>query len=534
MGKPYLSLEKDLQHLKEIIAAEQPGPSTLSILKEAEKRNIPYYHLNEESLIRLGQGANQRLLSATITSQTSSIGVDNACDKERTKEILASQLIPVPQGCIVRNQQALDKAIDRIGFPCVIKPIDGNHGRGITTNINSLEKAYEAFDSAKKLSSSVIVEKYITGQDFRFLVINYKLIAVAKRVPAMIVGTGNHTVEELIAKVNQDPHRGEHHENYLTTIKIDQHTLSLLTEQGFSLNCIVPSGQILYLKQTANISTGGTSIDVTAQIHPYNVFLAERIARLMHLDICGIDVIAEDIRLPLNETKGAVLEVNAAPGLRMHLCPDKGIARNVAAPIIDMLYPNNQPSRIPIIAATGLKFNRALIRLISALACEYGYSAGSTSAEGTYIGRHKIPHKQDSAFRQINMVLRDPIVDFGVFECSAEDILEHGLAFDHCNIGIVMNVNEVAPETSDPLYSKDLVHVKEVILRSVTQQGYCILNADVDLVYGMRTVANCNLALFSLRANNPRIIEHCQKNGLAAFVDHQHLLVCKGEKYIAV
>ena len=315
-GKDY-DLLSDIQKMREIREDERLGPSTGSLVEEAAARGIPWVRLNRHSLVQLGYGKNQKRIQATVTSQTSSIGVEIACDKEDTKTLLEAQNIPVPRGRIIYDEEDLKDAIDDIRFPVVLKPVNGNHGRGATINVRTWDEAVDALIAAKKISRGVIVEKYITGFDHRILVVNYKYVAAAKRSPAAVTGNGKNTIEQLIDSVNQDPRRGYGHEKVLTAIKIDEMTMGILREKNLTLDSVLPEGETLYLKRTANISTGGTATDVTDIVHPYNVFMCERIARIIGLDICGIDIMTPDITEPLNEIGGAVLEVNAAPGFRM-------------------------------------------------------------------------------------------------------------------------------------------------------------------------------------------------------------------------
>ena len=318
-------LSIDLQEMRELRESNRLGPSTGSIIEEAQARGIPWIRLNKYSLCQLGYGRNQRRIQATVTNNTSNIGVEIAKDKEETKYLLNQAEIPVPKGEIVRTEAGLKDAVNYLKYPLVIKPINGNHGRGITTNIQNWEQAVNALQIAKRVSSSVIVEQFITGEDYRILVINHKMVAAAKRLPARIIGDGKHTVQELIDHVNADPRRGYGHEKVLTSITIDDITMKLLELKGYTLNSVISKGEILVVKDTANLSTGGTSVDVTDIVHPSIVFMAERISRVVDLDICGIDFMTNDISSPVYETRGAVLEVNAGPGFRMHLAPAEGL-----------------------------------------------------------------------------------------------------------------------------------------------------------------------------------------------------------------
>ena len=378
-------MEEDIQRMREIREDTRLGPSTGCIVDEAAKRGIPYIRLNKHSLVQLGYGVNQKRIRATIASTTGNIAVDIACDKEETKNLLGAAEIPVPKGDVVRTEEGLRDAIDRIGYPCVIKPIDGNHGKGNTTNIIDWEMALRAFAAAKHYGRSVIVEKYITGFDFRILVINYKFICAALRTPASVVGDGKNTIQYLLDEVNKDPRRGYGHEKVLTQITIDDFTKIMLDEKGYTLETIPAKGELVLLKPTANLSTGGTSTDVTDEVHPANIMMCERIAKIIGLDICGIDIMATDLRTPVKENGGAILEVNAAPGFRMHIDPSVGLPRNVAEPVVDMLFPKGSAGTIPIIAITGTNGKTTTTRLTAHIAKTAGYKVGYTTSDGVYI-----------------------------------------------------------------------------------------------------------------------------------------------------
>ena len=353
-----------IQTLKEIRERVRLGPSTGSIVEEAVSRKIPWIRLGTNSLVQLGYGVNQQRFQATITGKTSSIAVDIACNKERTKRMLHDAAIPVPVGELVTDEEGLDRVVRSIGYPVVIKPLDGNHGKGSSINVTDWESAKTGLIHAQQYSQKVIVEKYITGYDFRVLVINNKMVAAARRVPAHVVGDGEMTLQQLIDRENSDPRRGYGHENVLTEIQIDKDTTELLEKMKYTLETVPQRGEVVYLKSTANLSTGGTSIDVTDMVHPENITMAERISKIIGLDVCGIDIMAENLTQPLKESGGAIIEVNAAPGFRMHLAPSEGLPRNVAAPVVDMLYPQGKPFTIPIIAVTGTNGKTTTTRLI--------------------------------------------------------------------------------------------------------------------------------------------------------------------------
>lgn len=494
-------------------------------MAEAKSRDIPQLYLKNENLFLLGQGCRQQLISASLTGQTSCLGVDNASNKDQTKNILAAAFIPVPQGKVVDSMRKLNRAIDELGYPLVIKPLDSNHGRGITTYISTAEKASIAYQAAKKFSNSVIVEHFIKGDDYRFLVVNYKLAAVAKRIPAAVTGDGMSTIKELIELANQDSRRGHNHDNFLTIIEVDETALSLLKEANLSLDSVLPKAKTIFLKYAANLSSGGTAVDVTETVHPKIIFLMERIARLMNLDICGIDVIAERIDIPLTEENGAVIEVNAAPGLRMHLLPSEGKSRNVAKNIIDMLFPEGRRSRIPIVAVTGTNGKTTVVRLIAQLAGQAGHTVGYSTTDGIYIDKDLIFRGDCSGPQGAQTVLRDPLIDFAVLECARGGILRSGLGFDKCNVSILTNISPDHLGMHGINTLEQLVRVKSVVLRSTADDGYAILNADDELVFSLKEDLYCNIALFSVHSDNPRIREHIEEGGTAIYIEDNEIII---------
>ncbi|HET9843178.1 MAG TPA: cyanophycin synthetase, partial [Gammaproteobacteria bacterium] len=471
---PYVSLDQDIQFLKTIAEQEKLGPSTDALVREAKRRSIPYTRLDSLSLVMFGQGCNRKMIRSTITTNTSLLGADFAADKDVTKQFLASELIPVPVGEVVASLEELDKAIQRIGFPVVVKPQNANHGRGVTTNIKTRDMAVYAFTLAKHISDAIIVEKFINGQDYRILVVNYKFVAAAKRESPLITGDGKRTIQQLIDEINQDPLRGSGHDNILTKIEIDEATKAIMEEKGLDPNSILKENQPLKLKYAANISTGGTAEDVTSLMHPSNVFLAERIARIMNLDICGIDLIAEDIAVPIKHTNGAIIEINAAPGLRMHLQPTKGKKRNVARKILDMLYPAESTPFIPITAVTGTNGKTTVVRLIAHIAQSVKRQVGFTTTEGIYINNFEVYRGDCSGPSSAGVVLRDPMVDFAVFECARGGILRSGLGFNQCDVSVVTNVSSDHLGIQEIHTIEEMAKVKSVIPRQTKSEGYAI------------------------------------------------------------
>jgi cyanophycin synthetase len=524
---PY-DLESDLQEMRELREAQRLGPSTGSIIDEAVSRGMPWIRLNKYSLCQIGYGINQKRIQATVTSDTSSIGVEIACDKEDTKYLLNQAQIPVPKGEIVRTERGLKDALNYIKYPVVIKPINGNHGRGITININTWEEALVGFEAAKAISSSIIVEKYITGYDYRLLVINYKLVAAAKRTPAHVVGDGKSTIQALIDEVNSDPRRGFGHEKVLTMITVDAMTQQLMDAKSYTLETVLEKGEILNLKDTANLSTGGTATDVTDIVHPDNIFMAERIARVIGLNLCGIDLMTSDISIPVSETGGAVLEVNAAPGFRMHLAPTDGLPRNVAAHTLDMLYPPGTTARIPIVAVTGTNGKTTTTRLIAHMVKMMGYKVGYTTSDGIYIQNHMLDVGDCTGPKSAEFVLKDPTIDFAVLETARGGLVRAGLGFHHCDVGIVTNIAPDHLGLRGINTVEQMARLKAVIPETVLPDGYAILNADDDLVYNMRQNLKCNVALFSMDENNENIKRHSENNGLSAIYENGYITICKG------
>lgn len=532
-GSPY-DLGQEVQTMRELREDNRLGPSTGSIVEEAEKRGIPYIRLNKHSLVQLGYGIHQKRIRATIASTTSCIAVDIAGDKEETKNLLAASEIPVPKGIILYMDDTVDRAISSVGFPMVFKPLNGNHGRGATTNVTTREQAEVALAAAREHGRQVICEKYITGFDFRVLVINYKFICAALRTPASVIGDGIHTIEWLVEQTNLDPRRGYGHEKVLTQITIDGFTRKILDEKGYTLETIPEKGELVLLKPTANLSTGGTSTDVTEEVHPVNIFMAERIAKIIGLDICGIDIMAHDLKTPISENGGAVLEVNAAPGFRMHIEPSEGLPRNVAEPMVDMLFPKGSNGRIPIIAITGTNGKTTTTRLTAHIAKSAGKKVGYTTSDGVYIQNQLMMRGDCTGPVSSQFVLKDPTVDFAVLECARGGILKNGLAFNHCEVAIITNVAADHMGLGGINNLEQMAKLKAVVAETVFPHGYVVLNADDDLVYEMRKGLNCKVALFSMDENSPRIKKHSKDGGLSAIYENGNITILKGTWKIRV
>ncbi len=529
---PKQELAQDLADLRDLCNNASLGPSTETIVKEAQARNIPWLLLSARAMVQLGYGVHQKRIQATLSSFSGILAVELACDKEGTKTILKDGGIPVPRGTVIQYLDELSAAIEEVGgFPIVIKPLDGNHGRGISIDVKTQQEAEEAYDlaSAASKTRSVIVERYYKGSDHRILVINGKVAAVAERIPAHVVGDGRSTIEELIEITNQDPNRGDGHANVLTKITIDKTALNVLEKQGYELTSILAHGEIAYLRATANLSTGGIAVDRTDEIHPENVWIAQRVAKLIGLDIAGIDVVTDDIRKPLKEVDGVIVEVNAAPGFRMHVAPSRGLPRNIAAPVIDMLFPPGTPSRVPILAITGTNGKTTTSRLISHICRQTGKVVGFTTTDGVYIDDYLVEKGDNTGPYSASMILKDPTVEIAVLETARGGILRSGLAFNQCDVGVVLNVAADHLGIGDIDTIEQMAKVKSVVAEVVSAEGYAVLNADDPLTVSMAEKVKGRVAYFSMSPDNPIIHDHIRRGGMAAIYENGYLSILEGE-----
>lgn len=527
-GYPQRELEKDLQDLRELWAEGALGPSTEAIVKEAEVRGVPWLPLCSRSLIQLGYGAQQKRIQATLSNHTGILGVELAGDKEATKQILEISGVPVPRGTVIHYFDQLERAIEQVGgFPVVLKPSDGNHGRGITLDIRAWELAETAYEAASAISRSVIVEHYYPGRDHRVLVVNGKVIAVSERLPAHVVGDGKSTIEQLVEWTNRDPQRGEGHDNVLTRIELNQSTWQLLERQGYTLDRVLPAGEVCYLRATANLSTGGVALDRTDDIHPENTWVAERVAKIVGLDIAGIDIVTPDISKPLREVGGVVVEVNAAPGFRMHVRPSQGVPRNVAAPVLDMLFPPGTASRIPVIAVTGTNGKTTTTRLIAHI-FKRQRTVGYTTTDGIYIGNYLVEKGDTTGPQSAQLILQDPTVEVAVLETARGGILRSGLGFDTCDIAVVLNVQADHLGIGDIETLEALADVKSVVAESAHPQGYAVLNADDPLVVRAAKRVQAQVAYFTTDPANQIVQDHTRQGGLAAVYENGYLSILQG------
>ncbi len=515
-----------------LVAAERTafGPSTQAIIDEAVSRDIPWIRLNQHSLVQLGQGVHQKRIRATMTSQTSALAVDVAGDKDLTGKLLAAAGLPVPKSDSVRTADAAVELARRIGYPVVVKPLDGNHGRGVCLDLQDDDAVRTAFVVAESESRRgwVLVENHVVGRDYRVLVVGGRMVAIAERVPAHVTGDGRHTVRQLVDQTNADPRRGVGHEKVLTRIKVDEAAVELVRDQGFALDEVPEAGAVVKLALTGNMSTGGISIDRTFEAHPDNVDIAEEAARVVGLDVAGIDFICPDITEPVREAGGAICEVNAAPGFRMHTHPTVGEPQFVAKPVVDLLFPPGTPSRVPIIAITGTNGKTTTSRMVAHIFKGLGRKVGMTSTDGVVIDERLVIRADASGPKSARMVLQNPRVDFAVFEVARGGILREGLGFDRCDVAVVTNVaaDHLGMRGIDTL--EQLAEVKAVVVEAVPRDGFAVLNADDPLVRQMRQKApSGQVVWFTLAEEGSETMEmvdaYCRRDGRAVVLERSEL-----------
>lgn len=527
MGLPSAQVAFDLAAAQAALAGAVRnaalGPTTASLVAAAERRGIPVTRLDEHSFIRLGWGSRQKILRASITGDTSLVAAETAGDKALAKRLMAAAGIPVPRGEVVRTPAEAVAAAARLGGgPVVTKPLDGNHGRGVNLNLGGPEAVAWGFEQAAQHSRRVIVEEQYEGRDYRILVVDRKVVAVAERRPASIIGDGRHTVAELVEIVNRDPRRGRGHEAVMTRIALDDHARAHLASKGLSADHVPAEGVEVVLRTTANLSTGGVAIDRTDEIHPDNAAIARRAAAVVGLDVAGIDFLAPDISRSVRETGGGIVEVNAAPGFRMHLAPSVGEGRDVAGPVMDMLFPRGRRARIPVVAITGTNGKSTTVRMVEQILTQQGLTVGFSTTSGVYIGAERVLKVDASGPKSARMVLADPTVDAAVLETARGGILREGLGFDRCDVGCVLNVSDDHLGLKGIMTLEDLAAVKSVVTESVSRHGISVLNADDLLARRMARYAGGRVAYFSLQddaESKAFVAAHVAGGGLAAVVE---------------
>jgi cyanophycin synthetase len=515
-------LEERLQEARRIIARTELGPSTRAIVDAARRRDIPWFRVNNDSLVQLGYGKNRKFIQAAMTSQTGGIAVEIAGDKELTKTIFEQADLPVPRGRVVETAEEAIAALSDLGAPLVIKPMDGHQGKGVSLNLNTPDEVREAFRIAQAYSHDVIVEEQCAGRDYRVLVVNGKLVAASERLPCHVVGDGQHTLGELIELENLNPLRGEGHDKVLTKIKVDQVMLASLLKRDLTLESVPADGEFVFLRETGNLSTGGTATDVTDLVHPETRKACERAARIVGLDICGLDLVAADISQPLGKGDGFI-EANAAPGLRMHIAPTHGQPRDVGGAILDMLFPQDTQARIPIISITGTNGKTTVTRMIGHVLQEMGWCVGMTTTDGIHIGGEVIARGDTTGPHSARVVLSDPSVEVAVLETARGGITRRGLGYDWSDISVMTNIRE-DHIGQDGIHSiEDLVHIKSLIAERVREGGTLILNADdeqlVQLIENPRVRrTDKQFIYFSLKDNHLLIRKYLDIGGGAFFV----------------
>lgn len=494
------------------------GPSTMSLVKAAEERNIPWLRLNEQSLVQLGHGKYQQRIQATVTGKTPHIAVELASDKEETNKILGSLGLPVPRQELVQSEGAARRAARRIGFPVVTKPYNGNHGRGISIRLTSDEEVVEGFLKAKEISRSVIVETYLEGDDHRLLVVNGELVAATKRTPGHVVGDGTHAIRELVEIVNQDPRRGIGHEKVLTRIELDAQAEMMMARVEVTADTVPEAGRIIYLRSTANLSTGGTATDVTDIIHPDNREMAVRAIKAIGLDVGGVDFLSTNIAESYKTIGGGICEVNAAPGFRMHVAPSEGKPRDVAGPVIDMLFPQGTPSRVPIAAITGTNGKTTTSRMLAHIVKMAGYTPGLTTTDGVYIDGQRTVEGDMTGPVSARMVLADPQIDFAVLETARGGLLRAGMGVPKVDVGAVLNVqsDHLGMKGIDTL--EQLAEVKRIVVE--VAEDCAVLNADDPNVLKMGGYTDAKVICYvTMNPSHGLVREHIRAGGRACALE---------------
>jgi cyanophycin synthetase len=510
--------DRELVELIDFAQRRQLGPSTGSLVRAAEARDIPWMRLNDYSLVQFGHGKYQKRIQATVTSETRHIAVSIASDKEETNRILGDLGLPVPRQRLVRSADGAVTAANRLGFPVVVKPLDANHGRGVSLDLKTDAEVRVAFEKAREHARSVIVENFLAGFDHRMLVVGGELVAVAKRVPGHVVGDGEHTIAQLVDIVNADPRRGIGHEKVLTRIELDAQAGRLMESKGVSQDTVLPKDEVFFLRGTGNLSTGGTAIDLTDVVHPDNRDMAVRAAKAIGLDVCGVDFITPDITQSYREIGGGICEVNAAPGFRMHVAPTEGKPRDVAGPVIDLLFPKGTPSRIPIAAITGTNGKTTTARMLAHIQKMNGFTVGLATTDGVYIDGERTVAGDMTGPTSAQMVLRDPSVDLAVLETARGGLLRAGMGYRSCDVGAVVNVSadHLGLKGIDTI--EQLAEVKRIVVE--VARDCAVLNADD--IHCLRMADHteaARIAYVTMNARHELVRKHLRAGGLACVLE---------------
>jgi len=530
--KPF-DLADALARLRELDEDVRLGPSTGSIVAAAVKRGIPFRRLTDGSMVQFGWGSRQKRIQAAETSNTSAIAESIAQDKELTKMLLNAAGVPVPNGRVVETVEDAWAAAQEIAAPVVIKPRDGNQGKGVAVNISTREQIVAAFNAAVKISDEIIVERYLPGHDYRLLVIGKTLVAAARRDPPQVIGDGVHTIRQLVDTVNSDPLRGDGHATSLTKIRFDDIALATLSKQNYDAESIPPQGARIVLRNNANLSTGGTATDVTDDVHPELAARAVAAAQMVGLDICGVDIVCNSVHAPLEEQEGGIVEVNAAPGLRMHLTPSYGKGRAVGDAIISTMFADGDDGRIPLVAVAGTNGKTTTVRLITHLLAQKGLRVGMTNTDGVYIDKQRIDTGDCSGPRSARNVLFHPDVDAAVLETARGGVLREGLGFDRCNVAVVTNIG-MGDHLGLSYIStvEDLAVVKRVIVENVAPTGYAVLNAADTMVSSMAPSCPGAVIFFALDPTHPIMATHRAQGHRVVYRDGDDIVAAQGDQEI--
>ncbi len=529
MDDTLFDLTAALSQLHELDEDVRLGPSTGCIVNAALARNIPFSRMTEGSMVRFGWGSKQRRIQAAEMDVTSAISEAIAQDKDLTKKLLAAAGVPVPTGREVSDVEDAWTAACEIGLPVVVKPNDGNQGKGVTVNITTREQLIQAYGVAREFRNAILVERYMPGNDFRLLVVGDKMVAAARRDPPKVVGDGVHTITQLVSQVNLDPRRGSGHSTSLTKIRFDDIARACLASQGLAADSIPVKGQRVNLRNNANLSTGGSATDVTDDVHPEVAARAVAAAHMVGLDICGVDVVCDSILRPIEEQGGGVVEVNAAPGLRMHLSPSFGKGRAVGEAIISSMFKNGENGRIPIVAVTGTNGKTTTVRLIAHLLTQSGMRVGMTNTDGVYVDGHCIDTGDCSGPKSARSVLLHPDVDAAVLETARGGVLREGLAFDHCDVAVVTNVGSGDHLGLNYITTvKDLAVLKRVIVQNVSRNGVAVLNATDRNVASMASKARGAVTFFAADKYHPVMATHRAQGQAVVYVENGHIVASKG------
>ncbi|MEY2659916.1 MAG: cyanophycin synthetase [Pseudomonadota bacterium] len=528
-------LDRALHELRELDEDIRLGPSTGSIVDAAVARGIPYRRLTEGSLVQLGWGSKQRRIQAAEIDRTSAIAESIAQDKELTKKLLDAAGVPVPKGRPVRDAADAWKAAMEVGLPVVVKPRDGNQGKGVTVNISTESEVLAAYEVAQNHGGGVLVERFLPGSDYRLLVVGERLVAAARREPPLVIGDGKHTVRQLVDKVNADPRRGDGHATSLTKIRFDDVAVARLKEQGYDAETIPPKGARVVLRNNANLSTGGTATDVTDDVHPDVAARVVSAARMIGLDIAGVDVVCESVLRPLEEQSGGIVEVNAAPGLRMHLSPSFGKGRDVGEAIMDVMFPRGEDGRIPVVAVTGTNGKTTTVRLTSHLLRTSGLRVGMTNTDGVYVNGRQMDSGDCSGPRSARNVLMHPDVDAAVLETARGGMLREGLAFDRCSVAVVTNIGMGDHLGLNYITTvEDLAVLKRVIVQNVAASGVAVLNAADPMVAAMANSCPGQITFFALDSHHPIIATHRAQGKRVLFLEDDQIVAMQGQMQVRI